>query len=58
MPQHSTLNHSSSSRHDPTKADDLSTSLNGNLSEITSIFGGADQLRTAFNQLQSLLYAA
>jgi type I restriction enzyme R subunit len=30
----------------------------GNVNEIIGKFGGADQLRTAVNQLQSLLYAA
>jgi hypothetical protein len=29
-----------------------------NVAEITSKFGGADRLRNAVNQLQSLLYAA
>jgi type I restriction enzyme M protein len=29
----------------------------GNVNEITGKFGGADQLRNAVNQLQSLLYA-
>ncbi len=33
-------------------------SNHGNVNEIISKFGGADQLRTAVNQLQSLLYAA
>ncbi|MGN6552722.1 MAG: hypothetical protein ACTHLW_03190 [Verrucomicrobiota bacterium] len=33
-------------------------SQRGNVNEIISKFGGADQLRTAGNQLQSLLYAA
>ena len=32
-------------------------SQRGNVNEIVSKFGGADQLRTAVNQLQSLLYA-
>lgn len=30
----------------------------GNVNEIIGTFSGADQLRTADNQLQSLLYAA
>jgi type I restriction enzyme R subunit len=30
----------------------------GNVNEIIGKFGGADQLRNAVNQLQSLLYAA
>lgn len=30
----------------------------GNVNEIVGKFGGADQLRNAVNQLQSLLYAA
>jgi len=30
----------------------------GNVAEIIGKFGGADQLRNAVNQLQSLLYAA
>jgi type I restriction enzyme R subunit len=33
-------------------------SHHGNVNEIIGKFGGADQLRTAVNQLQSLLYAA
>lgn len=33
-------------------------SEHGNVNEIVSKFGGPDQLRTAVNQLQSLLYAA
>ena len=33
-------------------------SQRGNVNEIIGKFGGADQLRTAVNQLQSLLYAA
>ena len=33
-------------------------SHHGNLNEIIGKFGGADQLRTAVNQLQSLLYVA
>lgn len=33
-------------------------SHHGNVNEIIRKFGGADQLRTAVNQLQSLLYAA
>jgi hypothetical protein len=33
-------------------------SLRGNVNEIIGKFGGADQLRNAVNQLQSLLYAA
>ncbi len=32
-------------------------SHHGNVNEIISKFGGADQLRSAVNQLQSLLYA-
>lgn len=32
-------------------------SQHGNVNEIIGKFGGADQLRTAVNQLQSLLYA-
>ena len=32
-------------------------SHHGNVNEIIGKFGGADQLRTAVNQLQSLLYA-
>jgi type I restriction enzyme R subunit len=30
----------------------------GNISEISQLFGGADQLRTAVVKLQELLYAA
>jgi type I restriction enzyme R subunit len=30
----------------------------GNVSEIVNVFGGADELRNAVNQLQTLLYAA
>jgi type I restriction enzyme R subunit len=30
----------------------------GNVNEIIGKFGGADQLRNAVNQLQTLLYAA
>ncbi|OQB90645.1 MAG: hypothetical protein BWX86_02197 [Verrucomicrobia bacterium ADurb.Bin122] len=33
-------------------------SQHGNVNEIVGKFGGADQLRAAVNQLQSLLYAA
>ncbi len=33
-------------------------SQHGNVNEIIGKFGGADQLRNAVNQLQSLLYAA
>ena len=33
-------------------------SQHGNVAEIIGKFGGADQLRNAVNQLQSLLYAA
>ncbi len=33
-------------------------SHHGNVNEITEIFGGPDQLRTAVNQLQALLYAS
>ena len=33
-------------------------SQHGNVSEIIGKFGGADQLRNAVNQLQTLLYAA
>ena len=33
-------------------------SHHGNVNEIIGKFGGADQLRTAVNQLQTLLYAA
>jgi type I restriction enzyme R subunit len=33
-------------------------STHGNVGEIVGLFGGADQLRNAVNQLQSLLYAA
>jgi type I restriction enzyme R subunit len=33
-------------------------SHHGNVAEIIGKFGGADQLRNAVNQLQSLLYAA
>ncbi len=33
-------------------------SHHGNVNEIIGKFGGPDQLRTAVNQLQSLLYAA
>jgi type I restriction enzyme R subunit len=33
-------------------------SQHGNVNEIIGKFGGADQLRTAVNQLQTLLYAA
>ncbi len=33
-------------------------SHHGNVNEIIGKFGGADQLRNAVNQLQSLLYAA
>jgi len=33
-------------------------SQHGNVSEITEKFGGPDQLRTAVNKLQALLYAA
>jgi len=33
-------------------------SQHGNVNEIIGKFGGADQLRDAVNQLQSLLYAA
>ena len=33
-------------------------SQHGNVAEIISTFGGADQLRIAVNRLQSLLYAA
>lgn len=33
-------------------------SNHGNVVEITSLFGGPDQLRAAVHQLQSLLYAA
>jgi len=33
-------------------------SQRGNVNEIIGKFGGADQLRTAVNQLQTLLYAA
>ena len=33
-------------------------SQHGNVAEIMGKFGGADQLRNAINQLQSLLYAA
>ena len=33
-------------------------SRHGNVNEIIGKFGGADQLRSAVNQLQSLLYAA
>ena len=33
-------------------------SQHGNVNEIIRKFGGADQLRNAVNQLQSLLYAA
>jgi type I restriction enzyme R subunit len=33
-------------------------SHHGNVNAIIGKFGGADQLRTAVNQLQSLLYAA
>jgi len=32
-------------------------SRHGNVNEIINKFGGADQLRNAVNQLQSLLYA-
>ncbi|MGN6553705.1 MAG: hypothetical protein ACTHLW_08285 [Verrucomicrobiota bacterium] len=32
-------------------------SHHGNVNKIIGKFGGADQLRTAVNQLQSLLYA-
>lgn len=35
-----------------------STSLNGNENEIIGKSGGADRLRNAVNQLQTLLYAA
>jgi hypothetical protein len=55
MPQHSHLNHSS--RQDQANSNSLSTSLRGNVNEIIGIFGGADQLRNAVNQLQWLLYA-
>ena len=34
------------------------TSHHGNVNEIIGKFGGAEQLRKAVNQLQSLLYAA
>ena len=34
------------------------TSQHGNVAEIIGKFGGADQLRNAVNQLQTLLYAA
>ena len=33
-------------------------SHHGNVNEIIGKFGGADQLRNAVNQLQSLLYSA
>ena len=33
-------------------------SQHGNVNEIVGKFGGADHLRNAVNQLQSLLYAA
>ena len=33
-------------------------SQHGNVNEIMSKFGGADNLRNAVNQLQTLLYAA
>ncbi|MBI4327416.1 MAG: hypothetical protein HY674_19455 [Chloroflexi bacterium] len=33
-------------------------SHHGNVNEIIGKFGGADQLRNAVNQLQTLLYAA
>jgi len=33
-------------------------SQHGNVAEIIGKFGGADQLRNAVNQLQTLLYAA
>lgn len=32
--------------------------LHGNMNKTISKFGGADQLRNAINQFQSLLYAA
>jgi hypothetical protein len=34
------------------------SAANGNVNEINGKFGGADQLRNAVNQLQTLLYAA